>query len=301
MEIYLVEDENKLKEYQESRGDTSTQEFFVALMKEEGETPMGVVNKLYSSECKCEDDDSCRYHIDASGQTRHWCYIRGERTNIYNCRAAGHHVFLDDGADKPWSEGPCAAEKECQCRGIGMTPGSANSDVNEDNPLFAKEDPQHKRSYYGRGCGKWDKSDDAWEWCYVGWDSACPDRKRDNLGRGEDWPPTLKPQFRSFLACNAVKLQARQMDAVQTCDAVLLGSTIVVTLYVVLALPTFFIFYKFISNEGHAYVKTESQFEVDLSSSEEEEDDFAEGESSVTDKDKEKPSTTDDKKSDEPY
>jgi len=305
--IYLLEDEDKMKDYEATSGRSHTVDsFFMALMTE-GDTPMGVVKKLYNSACTCEDEDSCKYHIDGSGQVHNWCYIRGESSNIYNCRAAGYQVFLDHAADKPWSEGPCT-EKACQCSSIGMTPGAGNSDVNED--LFAGM-ADHKRSYYGSRCNKWDNTDDTWEWCYVGWDSACPDRKRDMRGPGADWPPNVKAQFKSFLACNGDELQVREEEAMALCEEVLLGSTVVVTIYAVLLLPTLFIFYKFISNEGHAYVKTESQFEVDLSTSEEEEDEFTagqtgkagesdKGESSKTDKGKETRSTTDDdKKADE--
>eukprot|EP00913_Durusdinium_trenchii_P009409 g8843.t1 len=197
-------------------------------------------HRLYMNMCRC-DAKSCRSFTQSEGSELGWCYI-DEKTRHF-CTASEKQVFEDD-QKKLWTRGICHQAENydlsCKCSGIGMIPPKGLFDLDDE---LLKSEPYN----YGSYCQKWNGPNaNKFNWCYVGWDSPCVDRRKSpNIQNPayKDAEKNVPPQFWSEVCM----------------------------LHLFLSVPMIMVLYNYIANQCGDDIQTIAQFDVMSSSDDEDE------------------------------
>jgi len=161
----------------------------------------------YKGQCRCSQTKSasgCAVYYE-DGRPHFWCYI--ENKTLANCHRNKYKVYKV--AHKYWTEDICPQSQkngeQCRCSGQGLPP-----------PLKgwtskAKSDRQHSLQHasspwkQGTSCAAWDE--DRPEWCIVGFDTTCIDKRRVVYKSNAAYKKTFKiPMDVSYAACSRGKL-----------------------------------------------------------------------------------------------
>jgi len=231
---------------------------------------MDTMSELRDEECGCNDDTSCRIHTDAQGQDKFWCWVSAEKKDT--CAAKNVALTWDANKKAYWGEGLCH-QADCKCSGYGMHPTAqdlANQKFSPDVQLY------DNKMNYGSSCKKW-HVDDEWPWCFVGFDSICPDRHPDDRKSrfSAEIPENLVGmtwQWRSQLPCNPDAQIENVELAAGFCENIAVAAQVVLIALLVLSLPMYVVVFQFISNRCCDFTETEEQFEVEFSDEESDEE-----------------------------
>jgi len=253
-------------------------------------TGMEEIKEKLQEECTCDRGSTgagnCNtFKEEGMKQRRFWCYINpakvpacvlGQRLNVYT--ASG-----DRGRTTFWTEDLC--HKQCQCSGLGQYPHHGtklSSEVREDMlwPNLMN---------YGESCHMWSQADKdlGKNWCFVGFDSTCPDRWISNSGdihatHDDDLsPPVLTEgrraevkgivkQFKSRLAVDSrggSKYcgnfgKKDLVKATSLCREVSWPAAILSLLDLVLKLPMLLILWKFLANRCMDELPVEENYDI---------------------------------------
>lgn len=195
------------------------------------------LERIYKKSCKCDKEDSqnCRTYQDSEGVQRFWCYMTDDdATNCVPRPGQPLKIYKEASiGGRWWSEDLCSTTC-ARCSGLGMPPQSdAKAIIGPD---------QHKLEY-GSRCAVWQEGTSD-QWCFVGFDSSCPDRQQFQENPRDGWSTSLPLQFRSFLPCNSEKPAANQ--AVEACKlaSMVLSGFILVQLFMYVC--TSIVIYKFL-------------------------------------------------------
>jgi len=216
---------------------------------------------LYNTRCRC-DEKSCRSYTQRdSGSEVGWCYIDNKTLEL--CWDESKEVFKDSD-EKPFTTKICheaeTYSKSCQCKGIGMVPREGlyvDEDLTKGNPWA-----------YGSFCAKWNGDDNKFKWCFVGWDSPCVDRRRNDVHK--DYKAENVPaQFWSELACDDQEPNKRLQTAEDRCENLEYAVDGVCLVHLLLSVPMIMVLYNYISNQCGDDIQTVEQFAVESSSDDE--------------------------------
>mmetsp|Transcript_65549 Transcript_65549/g.145039 ORF Transcript_65549/g.145039 Transcript_65549/m.145039 type:complete len:662 (-) Transcript_65549:14-1999(-) len=206
-----------------------------------------------ANDCLC-DKDSCHAHDDIMDKTQYWCWI--DPSTLEGCQARGI-VIYKHGSGRMWTEDLC---DKCECSNQGLKPGPQD----KVNPGLLWSNKLN----YGAECRKWHDAD-AWQWCFVGFDSICVDRERaGSTGSGI----LAQPQYKSHLPCKRQEQIGNQKKAMKYCTRIHWFVDSTVGLLTLLSLPMTMVIFKFISNRCADEFKQEDQF-VPVSTDESEAED----------------------------
>jgi len=124
---------------------------------------------------------------------------------------------------------------------------------------------------YGATCERWHDNDPN-KWCYVGYDTMCPDRTK----RTETWgyqdgraDPEQRIQYKSYVACSKEEQEGLVPSSQTRCKNVSVVLDLLLIFSVILYLPKVVILFKFLSNHCGDEFDAEKQFAVIFSSDEE--------------------------------
>eukprot|EP00421_Protoceratium_reticulatum_P059291 CAMPEP_0168507880 /NCGR_PEP_ID=MMETSP0228-20121227/78100_1 /TAXON_ID=133427 /ORGANISM="Protoceratium reticulatum, Strain CCCM 535 (=CCMP 1889)" /LENGTH=831 /DNA_ID=CAMNT_0008524983 /DNA_START=15 /DNA_END=2509 /DNA_ORIENTATION=- len=230
---------------------------------------MMLIRERHESLCLCEktdEDDGCNVFRNAIGEYKFWCWVR--ESSRETCEDEGIELFWDKKKQKIWSMELCK-KAGCSCSNLGMLPMDlSNNKLNKT--LLSKN-----KMNYGGSCKKW-KSTDPLSWCYVGFDSNCPDRfLKKKMWVSKDMPevPTVRMQYKSFLPCQKEEQVNIIEYAEEVCYDMLRIVEALLIFVLILSVPMLVILFKFLSNRCGDEFEAEQQFAVVLSSDDEEEDD----------------------------
>ncbi|CAK9056857.1 Hypothetical protein SCF082_LOCUS30593 [Durusdinium trenchii] len=128
---------------------------------------------------------------------------------------------------------------------------------------------------YGSYCQKWNGPNaNKFNWCYVGWDSPCVDRRKSpNIQNPayKDAEKNVPPQFWSEVACDAAEPNERLMGASDCCENLMYVFDGVCMLHLFLSVPMIMVLYNYIANQCGDDIQTIAQFDVMSSSDDEDE------------------------------
>eukprot|EP00931_Biecheleriopsis_adriatica_P093971 TRINITY_DN67686_c0_g1_i1.p1 TRINITY_DN67686_c0_g1~~TRINITY_DN67686_c0_g1_i1.p1 ORF type:complete len:683 (+),score=95.65 TRINITY_DN67686_c0_g1_i1:81-2129(+) len=219
---------------------------------------MEKLKKIYLDTCRCANTSSCLFHLDHDGARDSWCYV--DESSLKACKKEGFDLFDDGG--KPWSRDLCTA-RGCKCQGLGMPQDPKKITDEKDSPPHAME--------FGNECDK-HAGDERYQWCYVGWDTTCTERKR--LVKNPDSKYQDVPfMFQSFMACHHLKGRLKLPKLL--CRYVQIYGQIFLWCHFVIVLPRLVIMRHFVSNRCGDAHEDENQFAVASSDSEDEDSDSA--------------------------
>merc|ERR1740123_217427 len=123
---------------------------------------------------------------------------------------------------------------------------------------------------YGSACRKW-HSDDEWPWCFVGFDTICPDRHGARKSRYSTELPkdvlNMTWQWRSQLPCEQDTQKEYVGHAASLCENVNVAMCIGLFLFFLFSLPMYVATFQFIGNRCNDFTETEEQFDVAWSDS----------------------------------
>jgi len=144
------------------------------------EQVLNQIDQAFKSECRCkregEGHGGCMASRDPSTQKpAYWCYLE----NVAACEKQENVeqsfdieiLYAADG--KPWTKDLCSTNCKCQDQGIPYA----------DNEEVADVGIWENGANFGSSCKAWTK-DDPREWCYVGVDSPCSDRRLSTERQG---------------------------------------------------------------------------------------------------------------------
>ncbi|CAJ1408949.1 unnamed protein product [Effrenium voratum] len=251
--------------------------------------------EMHQNMCRCQEKSSCKSYADIDGAGEiGWCYIDNKTLHI--CQAAEKEIFYDAAEDLHWTRDIChqgeSYEASCQCSSIGMLP--PNGGVKVDKDLV-----QSKPYEYGSYCEKWNGADNAFKWCFVGWDSPCVDRRRAQQAN-QLYKDRVPNQFWSNIACDTDKPNVRLIEAIDKCENLEYTADGVCIFHILTSIPMIMVLYNFISNQCGDDIQTEEQFTVgDSSSDEDAGDEFEPGQGGAESKRSSTQSDVQEKKEDE--
>lgn len=249
--------EKKVEEVQAVRANPEesakvTSETFRHLPVEEA---MNDVQEAHADACACDDATSCRIYKGIHGRDNYWCWVAKEKKMA--CEARNIELNWDEERDAFWAEDLCR-KADCKCSGIGQAPSSHDGDMH----TFS-EGLWDNQMNYGSSCQKWHQ-DDGWAWCFVGFDSICPDRHPEERRVGS---ADMTWQWRSALPCNE-ELQVQHVsNAAARCENVSVTAQIVALVFFFGFLPMYQALFQFITRRCCDHTFTEEQFHVDWSDS----------------------------------
>jgi len=156
----------------------------------------------YDTGCKCSESLSpsgCTFYHD-NGKPSFWCYVSED--SVDSCKRRGYILHRD--GDNFWTHDICNQEpdKACACSGSGVPPPFDSWDRIPDKQML---DGPHGDWKYGSFCAPWDK--DQPSWCFVGFDTSCPDRTRVKWRPGGTGTKRSINMDVSYLACSRQKVQ----------------------------------------------------------------------------------------------
>lgn len=241
--------------------------------------------------CRCATYDvsgngGCQAFYDNNGKAMHWCEVAP--LSINTCRQQGYKLFKlpesKDGKERYWTSDLCQ-RSSCACSNIGMPSTSMHT---VDTALLANMTPEDAAAkdsdgasplVYGTECQKWDKADTQ-PWCYVGYDSTCPDREKITGGilipvhrRGPTIPGAVS-QYKSTYAC----VSHAQSEAIvvnkDRCQVYVAIPVAISTLLTIMSVIMMVVVYKFLIRRCGDNFAIEQQFEAYFSSEDEGDDDF---------------------------
>lgn len=225
---------------------------------------MQLLNSILEGECRCGGKfDTCHVYQDELHKDRYWCSVSPALQQT--CFNRGIRLLWDEVREVMWTEELCPAR--CACSNVGAPPPAdvqGRLEEHVDKSLLWEN-----QLNYGSVCRRW-KTTDPWKWCFVGWDSACPDRVRDeptHARRSRDGANLVVPaQYRSRLPCD----QRGQLEVIHEAHHRCLDTTVAATIALlamaVVCLPMGVILFKFLSNRCGDEFKAEAQFNVVLDS-----------------------------------
>jgi len=143
--------------------------------------------------CRCSASLSptgCTLYYD-NEKPLFWCYV----DNVEACKQQGYTVHYQH--PHYWTEDICphTPKLRCNCSGLGFKPPLQSWNREPNHSLLEGVNGVWR---YGSSCERWDE--DHAEWCFVGFDSVCPDRKRISWKRSSDVEPIHV--YISYAACS---------------------------------------------------------------------------------------------------
>lgn len=125
---------------------------------------------------------------------------------------------------------------------------------------------------YGRTCKRWDKEDQE-PWCYVGFDTTCPDRKKDvvEVSNAQGQPEKVSQYYSAYACVNNKQYGLLRSYRNQCQTLVGINALLLVTLNI-LSLPMLILIFKFLVNRCGDHFAVDDQFNVQFSSDEENDD-----------------------------
>jgi len=226
-----------------------------------------MLRTLQRTSCVCDyQDNGCQTYEDSLGENKFWCYVKESRRK--RCVDDGFTLFWDPKEERIWSEEICQ-EAGCACSELGMHPSDLK-DPNLNRGLLHKN-----RMNYGSECQAWNQAPPG-QWCFVGWDSTCPDRvKSSTVWVSNDNPrwPSIYHQYKSRLPCQVeAQVKMRERSA-EVCEDITRIVEFFMFLELLMFMPMTVIIFKFLSNRCGDEFQCEEQFAVVLSTDEEESED----------------------------
>jgi len=225
-----------------------------------------MLRRVQKMACSCDTkEQSCNTYEDALGKNRFWCYVRESRRGF--CEEQGVQLYWDAKVEKIWSAELCE-EKGCACSNIGMHP------MNLKDPGINHTELNANKFNYGSSCKEWGSYKR--QWCYVGWDSTCPDRQKATefwiSQEHPGWQP-VRHQFFSSLPCSVDRqIKARAM-AQEACYDSSFIMEVIWLIHLLLFVPMAVIIFKFLANRCGDEFQCEEQFAVVLSTDDDESED----------------------------
>mmetsp|Transcript_100939 Transcript_100939/g.254345 ORF Transcript_100939/g.254345 Transcript_100939/m.254345 type:complete len:564 (+) Transcript_100939:10-1701(+) len=250
---------------------------------------------LLENECICDrgesGKESCNtYKEDAKAHRKFWCYVNpakvpvcvlSHKVNIFTSMGeSGERVF--------WTEDLC--DSKCRCSGLGQYPHHST-----DLDLEAREDTLWSNLMnYGETCQMWAQTDRKanTKWCYVGFDTTCPDRYLRTSGddfkthvddlnhKGEkdhEMVQDVIMQFKSSVAVDdkgggkyCGNFGPADADlARKRCLSITLPAALAALLDLMLRLPILLLLWLFLSNHCMDQLPVEEHYNIAWSSDEE--------------------------------
>jgi len=252
-------------------------------LRQDGEEELeDVLERLAGETCTCDHSmlkgiprswKSCRYAgkvTEEEPSDRAWCHLTA--ASVPKCRES----FIVNASPPP--KGLWWSEDFCMQRGCGCS----------DIPI-----PHPTKKNYGRNCQMWDRNDIA-AWCFVGFDTLCPDRTdcfigsscygdrddetlsqdgileqvRNGIGQRKKMVIGNFNQYKSWIPCQKPEMLIAERQCVFKRNAV---GVLMVTL-TLLSIHMVAVVFIFIQNRCGDPVQIESQFIVEFSSDESEDD-----------------------------
>jgi len=139
---------------------------------------------MFNEDCRCDSSlnpyGTCNVYYDDTHSERFWCYI--DSSTRGSCRERNFKLHTDEKGI--WTEDLCRKIHNdgdgCQCAGFGMKLSSIKGSGKKKrssakNPAETdSEEPLRQEWRYGHICKDWDHNQE--EFCFVGFDTTCPDR-----------------------------------------------------------------------------------------------------------------------------
>jgi len=281
--LYFQRNPITIKRYLEANMGTPSKFYKYAFRTLDPAHAVPMLSDIEKGSCICDNFDKaggCRTYVDDLGKNRFWCYVKQGRRKT--CIEQGHSLFWDAKAEKIWSESICTSAA-CRCSELGQYP------YNPEDPRLNHSVLSDNLLNYGADCKKWN-TDDTHPWCYVGWDSVCPDRSRPKprwaTKKEEPWARySMRNQYKSQLPvlCRQKEQESIRDQAANACEDYSRVVEFVMLLNLFSFLPMMVIIFKFLSNRCGDEFEFEEQFAVVLSTDEDEsEDEWASGETHET-------------------
>lgn len=242
----------------------------MALNKDEGSE---LLAENFMDSCRCTrkvgEDTGCQTFFDSASQEyKAWCKVGP--TSLHACKSQNIKLFKhstgNEETDYYWSEDLCR-KASCKCSYIGMSTSSPKA-----LPLT------RDKRWYGSDCRKWN-IDDELPWCYVGWDSTCPDAVKaiSEIKIGSHWgdmAPKFMHQFKSNYYCVKSKQQKVAHSSKDYCQTVVGISFFALILLNVASLPMAVVVFKFLIRRCGDHFAVATQFNPYFSSEGDTDDDF---------------------------
>lgn len=211
-----------------------------------------LIESLTKNSCICDGKpftqrhgDSCNTFLDGL-EYRSWCWINKDSLDF--CKEINVNVKKDPLSGRYWTYDICFAQG-CKC-----------STVDIENR--------------GRDCREWNNGEP--EWCYVGYDSTCPDRTHAETESREVSAITSILEISQFASRIPCEQHVRRSSATSLLDAAMGRCSTICSIIIVLLLalmllkvPLLIIMGKFLQNRCGEHFEAEAQFTVEFSSDEE--------------------------------
>jgi len=261
-----------------------------ALMKRVLPLPMKKAHEQladhFLDSCRCSSPqpngkEGCQVYYNNNSNPVHWCEVAP--LSLTACRQIGMKLFYSAETGGYWTVDLCE-RSSCACSNIGTPPTSMG---NADMELMASLTPAGARDtdgvnplLYGTDCHKWNKADTQ-PWCYVGYDSICPDREKISgniLIPAHRRAPTIPgsvSQYKSTFACVSQVQNEAILTKKDRCQVYVALPVTLLGLLTIASLMMIVVVYKFLIRRCGDHFAVEQQFEAYFSeSSGEEADDF---------------------------
>jgi len=236
------------------------------------EQALNDIDREFKKECRCKRDGNghggCMVSLDPlTRKTSYWCYVE----NVKACeeQANVEHDFdivIYYSADgQPWTKQLCKDECKCQGRGIPFA---------EEESIASNAGIWENGANFGSSCKSWTTTD-SHDWCYVGIDSTCPDRRLSQERQG------LNFQFYwSRVAC--INQDAQSSDAwlfrhfALPCTIVTSVAWMLQAVMMLLTPPMVFMTFKYVNNRCGDSINQAEIRKFSIESTDEDEFDYTE-------------------------
>lgn len=253
--------------------------FMQAVLAARRSAARNMLRRHYLASCRCRaGGHGCQSFYDSGTRSwKWWCEVSPQSEEA--CRRQGIKVFKDNDT-KTWSEDLCK-KSGCQCSYIGMMPLDG---IEVNNSLLPQKldtkraTPGLNKLAYGSSCQKWHLEDTS-PWCFVGYDSVCPDREKvlakENFSSAK-WSQINAPvaQYKSTYHCVAKDESDKIKKVKDKCQLTVATPLIIFILLNIVSLPMSIIVLKFLARRCGDHFAIEAQFDAFFSSDEESGDDF---------------------------
>lgn len=210
------------------------------------------------------------HYATANMKPKNWCYIRNASREACLKDKVVAATLKEDPSDVRkhlWTEALCGGRCDAPEACMGVRDRRRQGMRIGDRDLTKEND----RERFGNRCKIWTKEDKV-PWCFVGFDSACSDRKLYTLSQDDFLTPPLHlsdvSQFYSYLPCNkAIREQAEHL-----CQSWKVGILSIIGILTILSLVMVPVICLFVGNRCGDMLEVTDEFAVQFSS--DSEDDF---------------------------
>eukprot|EP00746_Dinoflagellata_sp_MGD_P121321 gnl/MRDRNA2_/MRDRNA2_56523_c0_seq1.p1 gnl/MRDRNA2_/MRDRNA2_56523_c0~~gnl/MRDRNA2_/MRDRNA2_56523_c0_seq1.p1 ORF type:complete len:754 (-),score=104.57 gnl/MRDRNA2_/MRDRNA2_56523_c0_seq1:11-2095(-) len=231
------------------------------------------LEKLWKTTCACDPEEgSCKVYTDpGTKKLKFWCPIRREDEeacrsfrDVYNETITLNQ--MNDGTGRLWTNDLCTRKSDglgkCKChRDLGYHITKENSEKRlsasamKAKAATAADVEGISDIEVGHACRKWFEDDDM-PWCVVGFDSACPDRKKVQATPGV-------VMWSSKLACQKRRLRQHLESPKRTCRNTRILLLVLDLLRYFMVPPILFLTWQFLMNRCNDPMGTDNEFEIE--------------------------------------